>query len=89
MEYIDFDRLLKICRLELEPDEKEKMQKGIVEVIAYFDTLNSFNAEVEGTASKEEKPGVLREDVVKEFDDVDGLLKNTKTYRFYVVGPKI
>ena len=42
--------------------------------------------EVNGQHAKVER---LRQDEVKQFDNIEGLLKNTKTYRFYVVGPKV
>jgi len=85
--HIDFDRLLKVCRIRLEKEEKEKMKKELDEIIKYFDMLDSVKIEeVNGQHAKVER---LRQDEVKQFDNIDGLLKNTKTYRFYVVGPKV
>jgi aspartyl/glutamyl-tRNA(Asn/Gln) amidotransferase C subunit len=87
--YIDFDRLLKVCRLDLEKEAREKMEKEIAEIIKYFDTLDSVKIdEIKEYHSKSDVE-VLRKDEVKEFENIDGLLKNTKIYRFYVVGPKI
>jgi len=85
--YIDFDRLLKVCRIRLDKEEKEKMEKELEEIIKYFDVLDSVK--IEEVNEQHAKVERLRQDEVKQFDNVDGLLKNTKTYRFYVVGPKV
>jgi len=86
--YIDFERLLKVCRLSLRNDEKEKMEKEINEIIKYFDVLDSIEIK-EAKEHQTSNVEVLRKDEVRPFDDIDGLLKNTKTYRFSVVGPKV
>ncbi|MGC8710590.1 MAG: Asp-tRNA(Asn)/Glu-tRNA(Gln) amidotransferase subunit GatC [Candidatus Micrarchaeia archaeon] len=89
MEYIDFDRLLKVCRLRLEPSEKEEIEKDVLDIIKYFDTLDSLKIDDIKVYHSKSDVEVLREDNVEAFGNVEGLLKNTKTYRFYVVGPKI
>ena len=83
----DFDRLLKVCRIRLEKEEREKMEKELDEIIKYFDVLDSVK--VEEVNEQRAKVESLRKDEVKQFDNIEGLLKNTKTYRFYVVGPKV
>jgi Asp-tRNAAsn/Glu-tRNAGln amidotransferase C subunit len=85
--HIDFDRLLKVCRIRLEKEEKEKMEKEIDDIIKYFDVLDSVK--IEEVNEQRAKVERLRKDEVKQFDNIEGLLKNTKTYRFYVVGPKV
>jgi len=87
--YIDFDRLLKVCRLDLDNEAKEKMEKEIAEIIKYFDTLDSVKIDEINRYHPKSDVEALRKDEVKEFENIDGLLKNTKVYRFYVVGPKI
>ncbi|MFP3215187.1 MAG: Asp-tRNA(Asn)/Glu-tRNA(Gln) amidotransferase subunit GatC [Candidatus Micrarchaeota archaeon] len=83
----DFDRLLKVCRIRLDKEEKEKMEKELEEIIKYFDVLDSVK--IEEVNEQRAKVERLRKDEVKQFDNIEGLLKNTKTYRFYVVGPKV
>jgi len=83
----DFDKLLKVCRIRLDKEEKEKMEKELEEIIKYFDVLDSVR--IEEVNEQRAKVERLRKDEVKQFDNIEGLLKNTKTYRFYVVGPKV
>jgi Asp-tRNAAsn/Glu-tRNAGln amidotransferase C subunit len=83
----DFDRLLKVCRIRLGKEEREKMEKELDEIIKYFDVLDSVK--IEEVNEQRAKVERLRKDEVKQFDNIEGLLKNTKTYRFYVVGPKV
>ncbi|MFP3279046.1 MAG: Asp-tRNA(Asn)/Glu-tRNA(Gln) amidotransferase subunit GatC [Candidatus Micrarchaeota archaeon] len=83
----DFDRLLKVCRIRLDKEEKERMEKELEEIIKYFDVLDSVK--IEEVNEQRAKVERLRKDEVKQFDNIEGLLKNTKTYRFYVVGPKV
>jgi len=85
--HIDFDRLLKVCRIRLEKEEKEKIGKEIDDIIKYFDVLDSVK--IEEVNEQRAKVERLRKDEVKQFDNIEGLLKNTKIYRFYVVGPKV
>jgi aspartyl/glutamyl-tRNA(Asn/Gln) amidotransferase C subunit len=90
MEEERFERLLKICRIKLTESEKTAIKKDIDEVIEYFNMLDSVDVgSTEPAYHPIEVEGKLREDKVVAYEDVIGLLKNTKTYRFYVVGPKI
>ncbi len=86
----DFDRLLGICRLELTDDERQRVKSEIEEVIKYFDSLDRIDCSSESEAYQ---PVPIREkvrgDAVEACQDADLLLKSTKTYRFYVIGPKI
>ncbi len=90
MEEKELSRLLKICRLELSEKEQKDIKKDIEEVVAYFDILE--NVDTKGTEVAYHPINVsekLREDKAEQFGNVEGILKNTKTYRFYVVGPKV
>ncbi len=89
MEAREFDRLLEVCRIRLSEDEKEKMKKDINEVLSYFDRIQKIECDLDPAYQPVDLPEQLREDVVKDFKEVDLILKNTKTYRFYVVGPKV
>jgi aspartyl/glutamyl-tRNA(Asn/Gln) amidotransferase C subunit len=90
MEKEEFERLLKICRLSLKDEEKEKLRKQIEEVIEkYFDKIESVNCDEPPAYHPIEIPGKLREDEPKQFDNIVGLLKNTKTFRGYVISPKV
>ncbi len=90
MESVDLDRLLKICRLRLADSEKEKIKKDIDEIINYFNTIESVNCD---KCSPSYQPiAVLpkkRPDKIEPFHSPGKLLKNSKIYRFYIVGPKI
>ncbi len=90
MEDKDFDRLLKTCRIKLEGNEKEKVKKDIDEIIAYFNTIESVDCD-KYTPSYQpiEALPKTRPDKVVPFNDTGRLLKNSKIYRFYIVGPKI
>ena len=86
----EFSRLLKICRISMSESERHSIKKDIDEIVEYFDILD----EVDTKGAKEafhpiNVPEKLREDRARNFEDAPLLLKNTKTYRFYVVGPDI
>ncbi len=85
----EFERLLSICRIRLSDSEKEQMKKEINEVLAYFDRIERIKCDLEPAYHPIDLPEQLREDVVIDFDGIDLILKNAKTYRFYIVGPKI
>ncbi|MEM3227769.1 MAG: Asp-tRNA(Asn)/Glu-tRNA(Gln) amidotransferase subunit GatC [Candidatus Micrarchaeaceae archaeon] len=89
MDYKEFERLLKVCRLRLGEDEKEKMKKDIDEILSYFNEIDKVKGDAEPAYQPIDLPEQLREDSVIPFEDVDAILSNTKTYRFYVIGPKI
>lgn len=85
----DFERLLKICRLRLSEADKPQIKKDIEEVLDYFNVLDDVGMEGEMAYQPVSIEGRMREDSVEDFKNIRGMLKNTKTYRFYVVGPKI
>ena len=86
----EFDRLLKICRLRLNSKERAKIKAEVDEVIKYFDGLDSIKCDdLKESYHPIPIPGRLRDDDVVEFENVSGILRNTKIYRFYVVGPEV
>ncbi len=89
MENTDFERLLKIARIHLTDSEKEKIRKDIEEIINYFNEVDKIDCDLKPAFHPIEIKGETREDVIERFDNVQGLLKNTKTYRNYVIGPKV
>ncbi|MEM0094952.1 MAG: Asp-tRNA(Asn)/Glu-tRNA(Gln) amidotransferase subunit GatC [Candidatus Micrarchaeaceae archaeon] len=89
MEYKEFERLLNVCRIRLSEADKEKMKRDIEEIISYFDEIDKVKCDEEPAYQPIDLPEQLREDSVIPFEDTDDILANTKTYRFYVVGPKV
>lgn len=89
MDAKEFERLLAVCRIPLKEDEKAKMQKEIDEVLAYFSKIDSIDCKSEPAYQPVDIPERLRDDIVKNCAETDLILKNTKTYRFYIVGPKV
>ncbi|MGC8478352.1 MAG: Asp-tRNA(Asn)/Glu-tRNA(Gln) amidotransferase subunit GatC [Candidatus Micrarchaeia archaeon] len=89
MDYKEFERLLKVCRIRLSDKDKEGMKKEVDEVLNYFDKIESVKCEEEPAYQPIDLPEQLRDDIPEPFDDTDAILANTKTYRFYVIGPKI
>ena len=90
MENEDFDRLLKVCRLSLEKSEKTKIKHEIDEIIDYFNTIESVDCDKYSPSYQPtEVPSRKRMDKPEQFHDVGKLLKNSKIYRFFIVGPKI
>ena len=86
----DFEALLRTCRIRLSAEEAAALRKEAEELISYFNSLDSVDTEGIAPAyhpiAVEQK---TRADEIKEFGDIGGLLGNSKTYRFYVVGPEV
>ncbi len=90
MESDDFERLLKICRLSLEQGEKARIKQQINDIIDYFNTIESVDCEKYSPSYQPiDIPSRKRKDVPVQFHDAGKLLKNSKIYRFFIVGPKI
>jgi len=91
MDYKEFERLLEVCRIRLSEGEKEGMKRDIDEILEYFNKIekDKVGKDVKPAYQPIDLPEQLREDEVIPFEDVDDILANTKTYRFYIVGPKI
>ncbi len=86
----EFIRLLKICRIHPSESELPALKKNVDEILTYFNSLE----EVDTKHVKEAYHPIdirekFRNDNTSDFPDIDLILKNTKTYRFYVVGPDI
>ncbi len=90
MDYEEFEKLLKICRIELNSEEKEKIKNEIEEVINdYFNKIDRIECNEEPAYHPIDIKGKLREDIPSEFENNKGILENTKTYRGYVISPKV
>jgi aspartyl/glutamyl-tRNA(Asn/Gln) amidotransferase C subunit len=90
MENEDFDRLLKICRLSMEKDAKDKIKHDIDEIIAYFNSIDGVECSKYSPAYQPiSVPARKRPDRHEPFPEPGKLLKNSKIYRFFIVGPKI
>ncbi len=86
----EFEALLRTCRIELSHAEKTSLKKDIEELIDYFNSIDAINVKgLDAAYHPVPVPQKTHADEVEEFADVSGLLGNTKTYRFYVVGPEI
>ncbi|MCL5117240.1 MAG: Asp-tRNA(Asn)/Glu-tRNA(Gln) amidotransferase subunit GatC [Candidatus Marsarchaeota archaeon] len=90
MDEQEFERLLHICRIKLQNAEREKIKNDIENILEYFDTIQQIDtgntAEYYHPINIDER---LRQDSESAFNDVNLLLANSKTHRFYIVGPKI
>ncbi len=89
MEEKEFDRLLKTCRIKLTKEEYDKIKNDIESIISYFNSIDNTQCQENPAYHPINIKENLGEDVPKKFDNVEGILKNTRTYRFYIVGPKI
>ncbi|MCL5412812.1 MAG: Asp-tRNA(Asn)/Glu-tRNA(Gln) amidotransferase subunit GatC [Candidatus Marsarchaeota archaeon] len=85
----EFDRLAKICRLRLTEDERKRIMHDTGEILSYFNTIEDVNCEKYPPAYQPVPiSGRKRPDKVSNFKDATKLLKNSRIYRFFVVGPK-
>ena len=90
MEEKEFDSLLKTCRLSLAPEEKIQIKNDIDDIIEYFNTISDVNCDDYAPAYQPIKVAPKsRKDIVDQFEEPGKLLKNSKIYRFFIVGPKI
>jgi aspartyl/glutamyl-tRNA(Asn/Gln) amidotransferase C subunit len=90
MEDKDFDRLLKTCRLRLSEEDNKKIKSDIDNILEYFNTIESVECSKYSPSYQAiDIPSNKRSDNVEPFPNTDQILKNSKIYRFYVVGPKI
>lgn len=86
----EFSRLLKVCRIRLSEAERTGIKKDVDEVLACFNSLDEVDTKgVEEAYHPTRVKEKLREDKPSDFPDMDMILKNTKTHRFYVVGPNV
>ncbi len=86
----EFSRLLKICRIQMGEAERAKVKGEVDEILEYFNSLGDVDTKgMEEAFHPITVPEKLRKDEASDFNDINMLLKNTKTYRFYVVGPNV
>ncbi len=89
MEEKEFDRLLKITRLKLTPEEKAGIKADVEEVIGYFDSIERIPTDEKPAYQPIDVPGRLRKDEVIPFADTDALKKPSKLHDGYILGPKL
>ncbi len=85
-----FDRLLRNCRLMLSEGERSRMKADVDSVIGYFGAIDAVDCSgFEEAHHPVEVEGRLRPDEVFEFENADAILKGTRVYRFYILGPMV
>lgn len=89
MKEAEFERLLKITRLKLTPEEKERIKADFEEVISYFDKIDKIETHEKPAFQPIEIPTRLRKDEIKPFKDVEALTKPSKLKDGYILGPKL
>jgi aspartyl/glutamyl-tRNA(Asn/Gln) amidotransferase C subunit len=85
----EFESLLKITRIKLTPKERSSIKKDIDEILNYFDKIDRMKVEIEPAYQPIDVPTRMRKDIVKKFNEVNLLIKETDTYNSYVLGPKL
>lgn len=89
MKDAEFERLLKISRVRLSPEEKVRIRKDIEEIISYFDKIQGIDCRETPAYQPIDVPTRFRKDVVKRFADTDGLKKDAKLNGDYIRGPRL
>ena len=89
MDEDEFERLLAICRIKLDDSEKHSLKKDIESVLDYFDILESVSSQGSVAYQPIDVEGIMRDDSVEIFKNISGILRNARTFRFYVVGPRV
>jgi aspartyl/glutamyl-tRNA(Asn/Gln) amidotransferase C subunit len=90
MEGLPIDSLCKVSRIALTEEEKARMEKELEEILEYFDSISDVDCDSYDPAYHPvEIQPKFREDEVEEYISADETISQTKTYRFFVVGPKI
>jgi aspartyl/glutamyl-tRNA(Asn/Gln) amidotransferase C subunit len=85
----EFERLLKISRVRLSDDEKSRMRRDIEEAITWLDKVQAIDCREDPAYQPIEVPTRFRKDVVKKFENVDGLKKDAELNDDYIRGPKL
>ena len=74
---IDVDKVAKLARLELSPDEHDKIAADMEKIVGFVDMLSELNLDgVEPTAHAVPLVNVLRKDIMKESFQRDAMLEN-------------
>ncbi|MGE5474521.1 MAG: Asp-tRNA(Asn)/Glu-tRNA(Gln) amidotransferase subunit GatC [Ignavibacteriales bacterium] len=73
----EIEHVANLARLELTPEEKEKMIKDLAAIIDFADKLSEVETEgIQPTAHILDIKNVLRKDEVKPSYDVDDMIRN-------------
>ncbi|WP_022854891.1 Asp-tRNA(Asn)/Glu-tRNA(Gln) amidotransferase subunit GatC [Thermodesulfobacterium thermophilum] len=91
---ISLEEVLKIahlCRLEFDEEEAKKFSEELSKILDYFETLQTLDTQdVPPTFHAVKLPTPYREDEVKTFDNIEGLLANSpKSKDNMIVVPKV
>ena len=66
-----------LASLKIKDEEIEEYRKNLAEILNFANTINSIDtSKIEGTSGISSNVNVFREDVVKEFDNKDGLMQD-------------
>jgi len=82
------EKTIKLCRLEMNQDEIEKIKKDVENILDAFSSLSDLE-EDEMAFHSVPIENIYRNDEVKKFENVDELLSQTKTLDNYIKGPKV
>ena len=88
---LDLEQVVKLARIDLTPEEKERIAPQMAEILKYVEQLKELDVDgVEPTAHAVPLTNVMREDVVGESLSHEGALRNApqKANGLFVV-PKI
>ena len=88
---MDLSRAVKLARIELTPDEEQRLASQLGEVLQYVEKLNELDvSDVEPTAHATPLSNVMREDEPRESLSQEEALRNApKTANGLFVVPKI
>jgi aspartyl-tRNA(Asn)/glutamyl-tRNA(Gln) amidotransferase subunit C len=88
---LDLEQVVKLARIDLTPEEKERIEPQMAEILKYVEQLKELDVtDVEPTAHAAPLANVMREDVVEDSLSHDDALRNApkKSNGLFVV-PKI
>ena len=88
---LDLEQVVKLARINLTPEEKERIEPQMAEILKYVEQLKELDVtDVEPTAHAVPLANVMREDVVEDSLSHDDALRNApkKSNGLFVV-PKI
>jgi len=69
--------IAKLACLNIKEDEIEEYRKNLQDILNFANVINSVNTDsISETIGTTNNVNVLREDEIKEFKNIDGLLKN-------------
>ncbi|GBC74823.1 Aspartyl/glutamyl-tRNA(Asn/Gln) amidotransferase subunit C [archaeon HR06] len=85
---MNIEKLASLAKIKLSRKEKEKIEKEILEIISYFNKINSFKGSLteEDLVTFENR---WREDIPEKFKEEDILNNIPKRKDRYVKAPKI